>query len=240
MSPRVKPSSPGWPSRDILRAAAIVAAVYVALRLLWVGHDVVLIGFFGVLLGIVLTAGVDRLERFRIPPDQLDEHLQLLNLVNFGGGCYAVYARLEEGDVYVEKELFGDAFRRAPRLTPLEARAIRLALEFVGPMIAAEAHTSLTRVRDKLEETFGQFELRETPEPPVPDAEEELIATLSQAIQQRRLAKIEYLSPGAETTTTRVVEPYGFERKLPFWYVHTWDRTVDGPRWKKRATLRTS
>jgi len=67
MSPRVKPSSPGWPSRDILRAAAIVAAVYVALRLLWVGHDVVLIGFFGVLLGIVLTAGVDRLERFRIP-----------------------------------------------------------------------------------------------------------------------------------------------------------------------------
>jgi predicted PurR-regulated permease PerM len=67
MSPSVKPSSPGWPSRDILRAAAIVAAVYVALKLLWVGHDVFLLGFFGVLLGIVLTAGVDRLERLRIP-----------------------------------------------------------------------------------------------------------------------------------------------------------------------------
>ena len=31
-------------------------------------------------------------ERFHIPYDQLDDHLQLLNLVNFGGGCYAVYA----------------------------------------------------------------------------------------------------------------------------------------------------
>ena len=67
MSTRVRPVTPGWPSRDILRAAAIVAAVYVALKLLWVGRSVFLLGFFGVLLGIVLTSGVDRLERFRIP-----------------------------------------------------------------------------------------------------------------------------------------------------------------------------
>jgi predicted PurR-regulated permease PerM len=67
MSTRVKQVTPGWPSRDIWRAAAIVAAVYVALKLLWVGRSVFLLGFFGVLLGIVLAAGVDRLERFRIP-----------------------------------------------------------------------------------------------------------------------------------------------------------------------------
>lgn len=67
MSTRPKSFTPGWPSRDILRAAAIVAAVYVALKLLWVGRNVFLLGFFGVLLGIVLAAGVDRLERFRIP-----------------------------------------------------------------------------------------------------------------------------------------------------------------------------
>jgi predicted PurR-regulated permease PerM len=67
MSPAAKPSDPGWRTRDILRAAAIVAGVYVALRLLWIGRSVFLIGFFGVLLGIVLSAGVDRLERFRIP-----------------------------------------------------------------------------------------------------------------------------------------------------------------------------
>ena len=67
MNTRAHPVTPGWPSRDILRAAAIVAAVYVALQLLWVGRSVFLIGFFGVLLGIVLSAGVDWLQRFRVP-----------------------------------------------------------------------------------------------------------------------------------------------------------------------------
>src|SRR5439155_11837762 len=102
--------------------------------------------------------------RFSIPPESLEEHLQLLNLVNFGGGCYTVYAELDGDEVHVEKELFGDTFRSPPRLTPLEARAIRLALEFVGPMIAAEANTPLDRVRRKLEEAFGRFELAATPE----------------------------------------------------------------------------
>src|SRR5207247_7953406 len=86
-------------------------------------------------------------ERFQIPADELEEHLSLLNLVNFGGGCYAVYAELSDGKVRVDKELFGDTFRAPPRLTPLEARAIRLALEFVGPMLAAAARTPLGRVR---------------------------------------------------------------------------------------------
>jgi predicted PurR-regulated permease PerM len=67
MSTTAKPSDPGWRTRDILRAAALVAAVYVALQLLWVGRSVFLIGFFGVLLGIVLAAGVDWLQRYRVP-----------------------------------------------------------------------------------------------------------------------------------------------------------------------------
>jgi predicted PurR-regulated permease PerM len=67
MGTRVRPGTPGWPSRDILRAAVIVAVVYIALKLLWVGRSVFLVGFLGVLLGIVLSAGVDRLERARLP-----------------------------------------------------------------------------------------------------------------------------------------------------------------------------
>ncbi|MDQ4082546.1 MAG: WYL domain-containing protein, partial [Actinomycetota bacterium] len=176
-----------------------------------------------------ITIPADELsQRFRLTREQLEEHLSLLNLVNFGGGCYALYATLADTDVHVEKELFGETFRRPPRLTPLEARAIRLALEFVGPMIAAEAHTPLERVRRKLEETFGQFELRETPAPVV-GPEEELIRTLSDAIAERRLVEIEYL-PVGEETSVRTVEPYSLERRLPYWYVHTWDRTRDGER----------
>ncbi|MEZ5099174.1 MAG: WYL domain-containing protein [Thermoleophilia bacterium] len=168
-------------------------------------------------------------DRFRLPLDQLDEHLQLLNLINFGGGCYAVYAQLEGDTVKVEKELFGDAFRRAPRLTPLEARAIRLALEFVGPMIAAGAQSPLERVRRKLEETFGQFELQDAPLPPAASAEEELIRTFTEAIAERRLVEVEYKAVG-DDVTVRVVEPYALERELPHWYVHTWDTTRDGER----------
>jgi predicted DNA-binding transcriptional regulator YafY len=171
-------------------------------------------------------------ERFHIPEDQLEEHLQLLNLVNFGGGCYTIYAALEGDEVHVDKELYGDTFRHAPRLTPLEARAIRLALEFVGPMIAADAHTPLDRVRKKLEETFGQFELGQTPQPRTGEgaAEADLVATLTEGIRERHLVEIEYQKEGEQTWSQRVVEPYSLERELPNWRVHTWDRTRDGER----------
>src|SRR5688500_19151162 len=33
-----------------------------------------------------------------------------------------------------------------------------------------------------------------------------------------------------EETSTRVVEPHALERELPWWYVHSWDRTKDGQR----------
>ena len=172
----------------------------------------------------------DLLERFNLPEQSLDEHLQLLNLVNFGGGCYAVYAELHGDQIHVDKELFGDTFRSPPRLTPLEARAIRLALEFVGPMIAADAHTPLDRVRRKLEETFGQVDLSQTAEPQVDRTEERLVGTLSEGIRQRRLVEIEYQKEEEETLSTRVVEPYVLERRVPHWYVHTWDHGPDAQR----------
>ncbi len=145
-----------------------------------------------------LISADDIVERFRIPADELEDHLALLNLVNFGGGCYTVYAELTDGQVHVDKELYGETFRAAPRLTPLEARAIRLALEYVGPMIAAEAHTPLVRVRKKLEETFGQFELVQTPEPHVDGREESFVSTFSTAIRARRLVEVEYQKEGEE------------------------------------------
>jgi proteasome accessory factor C len=168
-------------------------------------------------------------ERFSIPPEALEEHLSLLNLVNFGGGCYAIYAELHGDEVHVDKELFGDTFRRPPRLTPLEARAIRLALEFVGPMIAAGAHTPLERVRAKLEETFGAFALAQTPTPQA-GAEEDLVASLSRAIDEHKLVQLEYLKPDSMEVETRTVEPYKIERRLPHWYVHTWDTDRDAAR----------
>jgi predicted DNA-binding transcriptional regulator YafY len=172
----------------------------------------------------------DLVERFHIPAEELEEHLSLLNLVNFGGGCYTVYAELAGDIVRVDKELYGETFRAAPRLTPLEARAIRLALDFVGPGIAAEVHTPLDRVRRKLEETFGQFDLAQTPSPLASSEEERLIATFADAIRGHKLVEVEYQKEGERTWSQRVVEPYYLERQLPHWYVHTWDTNSDGER----------
>jgi len=177
-----------------------------------------------------IISAAELCDRFSIPPEALEEHLSLLNLVNFGGGCYAVYAELHDGKVHVDKEMYGDTFRAPPRLTPLEARAIRLALEYIGPMIAADAHTPLGKVRRKLEETFGEFDLVLTPEPERGSEEEDLIVTLNQAVHEQRLVELEYQKETEGQLTSHLVEPHRLERSLPHWYVHTWDRTRGGER----------
>ena len=178
--------------------------------------------------------------RFSIPIEELQDHLSLLNLVNFGGGCYAVYAEHDGDVVRVEKELYGDVFRRPPKLTPLEARAIRLAIEYVGPTIAADAHTPLKRVRKKLEETFGRFDLAGTPKPSDATAEESLVRILSDGAEKRRVVEIEYLKEGDDSPSSRQVEPYTIERELPVWRVHTWDLSVDAPRTFRLDRMRSA
>jgi proteasome accessory factor C len=178
--------------------------------------------------------------RFSIPIEELQDHLSLLNLVNFGGGCYAVYAEHDGDVVRVEKELYGDVFRRPPKLTPLEARAIRLAIEYVGPTIAADAHTPLKRVRKKLEETFGRFDLAGTPQPSDASAEESLVKVLSEGAEKRRVVEIEYMKEGEDSPSSRQVEPYTIERELPVWRVHTWDLSVDGARTFRLDRMRSA
>ena len=57
----------GWHSKDVARAVALAMGIYLALQLLWFAHQLVLVAFLGVLFGLAVEAGVDRLERFRIP-----------------------------------------------------------------------------------------------------------------------------------------------------------------------------
>jgi proteasome accessory factor C len=107
-------------------------------------------------------------------------------------------------------------------------------------MIAADSRTPLEKVRGKLEETFGQFELAQTPEVPVETDEERLVATLSDAMEHRRVVRIEYLKEHETDPITREVEPYQFVRELPNWSVHTWDRDADGPRTFRLDRMRSA
>ena len=57
----------GWQSKDVLRTAALIVAIYVVLRMLWVAHELFFVVFLGTLFGLAVASAVDRLERFRIP-----------------------------------------------------------------------------------------------------------------------------------------------------------------------------
>ena len=58
---------PGWGNAAILRTAALVIGMYLLVRLLWFAHFLVLVAFLGVLFGLAVSAGVDRLQQWRVP-----------------------------------------------------------------------------------------------------------------------------------------------------------------------------
>lgn len=88
--------------------------------------------------------------------DALEEDLILLNLINFGGGCYALFAQVEGDVVVVQKEVYGDQFARPARLSPLEAKALLWALDFVGGRLPLVAAKELASARRKIESAVGQ------------------------------------------------------------------------------------
>ena len=57
----------GWRSRDVARAAALALGVYWLARLVWVASPLFLTAFLGVLFGLAVSKGVDRLAFLRIP-----------------------------------------------------------------------------------------------------------------------------------------------------------------------------
>lgn len=61
-----RPRRIGWRSQDVLRAAALVIAMYILVKLLWFANALLLTIFMGILFGLAVSSGVDRLERFKI------------------------------------------------------------------------------------------------------------------------------------------------------------------------------
>lgn len=57
----------GWRSTEVMRTAALVIGMYILLKLAWLANPLVLTAFLGILFGLAVSSGVDRLARFRIP-----------------------------------------------------------------------------------------------------------------------------------------------------------------------------
>ena len=57
----------GWRSKDVLRTAALVIAMYVTVRMIWFASPLFLTAFLGILFGLAVSSGVDHLTRWHIP-----------------------------------------------------------------------------------------------------------------------------------------------------------------------------
>lgn len=171
-------------------------------------------------------------DRYQIGDEEMVEQINLLNLVNFGGGCYAVYAELDEdGMVNVQKELYGEDFRRPARLSPLEAKAILMALDLVGPQIAGATNSTLASVREKVEIACGGGVPGGQPSTTADvGAPEDVISEISWAIERNRLVRITYLSRTSNELTERTIEPYKLRGVNSDWYVEAYDVDAEGER----------
>ena len=79
----------------------------------------------------------------------------MLNVVNFGGGSYVLYAEINEqdGEIEVDPEPYSDNFDRPARLLPVEAKALVAAIDLIGEHLPAG---SLTSAREKIVAALGE------------------------------------------------------------------------------------
>ena len=71
-------------------------------------------------------------QRLELTDEELREDIELLNVVNFGGGTYVLYAEIIGDEIEVDSEPYGDNFARPARLLPLEAKALVAAIDLFG------------------------------------------------------------------------------------------------------------
>ena len=153
----------------------------------------------------------------------IEEDVSLINLVNFGGGTYALYAEANEDGVEVTRDLMADAFAQPARLSPVVARALLLALDLLGDAITLEGLDSLASVRAKVERlTAGQEDRAPIIVDDVLPPDPHVMETLNRALRDRLLVSIEYFTPLPGRLTTRLVEPYLLFRSPDGWYLEAY------------------
>ncbi len=161
-------------------------------------------------------------ERLQMSLPELREDISVLNVVNFGGGAYVLYAELlPDGDVEVDPEPYSDTFDRPARLLPIEAKALVAAIDLLGDHIPAG---SLASAREKIVAALGQDPTREGLQITSAAGDDEDVArVVGGAIAERRLLELEYYASNEDRFTSRVIEPYGLINGQEGWYVAAYD-----------------
>jgi predicted DNA-binding transcriptional regulator YafY len=169
-------------------------------------------------------------ERLQISDEELREDVNVLNVVNFGGGSYVLYAEIkeEEGEIEVDPEPYSDNFDRPARLLPVEAKALVAAIDLIGEHIP---EGSLTSAREKIVAALGEDPMEQGLQvaPPVSD-DSDVARTISKGIVGNLVAELEYFKENEDEISKRRVEPYALTNGREGWYVACFDLDRDAMR----------
>lgn len=163
----------------------------------------------------------DVCQRLQLTDGELADDISLLNVVNFGGGSYMIYAEIIGEEIEVDPQPYGDSFARPARLLPLEAKALIAAIDILGDHIPAG---SLASSREKIVAALGEDPSLEGLQVASTAGSDSVISrTVNRAIIEQRLLKLLYYKPNEDEYTTRKVEPYALINGIEGWYLVTYD-----------------
>src|SRR5919106_343237 len=160
------------------------------------------------------------LGELNISLDELREDLDVLNVVNFGGGTYVLYADIAGDRIEVDPDTYGDNFARPARLLPLEAKALVAAIDLFGDHLP---QSGLQSARRKIVAALGHDPSEEGLEIAPGRDDSEVVATVNDAIQRRRVLELKYYKENEDEFTKREVEPYQLVNGPEGWYLGCFD-----------------
>jgi proteasome accessory factor BC len=170
----------------------------------------------------------DLCESLHLSEQELRQDIDVLNVVNFGGGSYVLYAEVQGDTIEVDPEPYGDNFARPARLLPLEAKALVAAIDLLGEHLP---EGSLESARKRIVKALGQDPAEDGLQITTAKGDDSDIAkVVTSAITRRRLLEIEHYKEELDEFTTRRIEPYKLMNGREGWYVHCWDPAKDQPR----------
>jgi predicted DNA-binding transcriptional regulator YafY len=173
---------------------------------------------------------VDVCERLQISEEELREDVNVLNVVNFGGGSYVLYAEFkeEDGEIEVDPEPYSDNFDRPARLLPVEAKALIAAIDLIGEHIP---EGSLTSAREKIVTALGEDPMEQGLQvAPTSGDDSDVARLVSKAIVAHQLIELEYYKENEDQISVRRVEPYALTNGREGWYVASFDPERAGVR----------
>jgi proteasome accessory factor C len=161
----------------------------------------------------------DVCDQLQISPQELREDISVLNVVNFGGGAYVIYAEvLPTGEIEVDPEPYSDTFDRPARLLPIEAKALVAAIDHLWV-----AHADLQSARTKVIAALGVDPVEEGLHIVSPIIEDTITHEVELAVHETRLLELEYWTQSENRYSERRVEPYALINSREGWYVAAWD-----------------